>query len=123
VIVRLLVDENISRMLVQLLRQQGHDVVWVREDHRGLPDDQLLAIATASGRIVLTEDRDFGYLVIALRQPSIGVVIAEINGLPGTASEVANHVAEVVSKLGAAANGWLTVIEPGRVRQRKLPEP
>jgi predicted nuclease of predicted toxin-antitoxin system len=120
--VRLLVDENISRMLVQLLRQQGHDVVWVREEHRGLPDDQLLAIATANGRIVLTEDRDFGYLVIALRQPSVGVVIAEINGLPGTASEVANHVAEVVSKLGADANGWLTVIEPGRVRQRKLPE-
>jgi predicted nuclease of predicted toxin-antitoxin system len=107
---------------VGLLREQGHDVVWVRETLRGFPDDQLLALASDDDRIVLTEDRDFGYLVIALRQPSVGVVIAEINNFPGTAAEIAKHVADVVSSLGDNARGWLSVIEPGRVRQRKLPE-
>lgn len=119
---RLFVDENISGRLVQLLRAQGHDVVWVRETLRGTPDDQLLALATADDRIVLTEDRDFGYLTIALRQPAIGIIIAEINSLPGSASEISKHVADVVSTLGDNAKGWLTLIEPSRVRQRRLPE-
>ncbi len=109
--------------MVRRLRLLGHDVVWVREDLRGLPDDQLLAIATDDGRIVLTEDRDFGYLAIALKQPTVGVIIAEVNALPGTLTEVSNHVADAVVALGDDANGWLTVIGPGRIRQRRLPEP
>ena len=118
---RLLVDENISGSLVQLLRAQGHDVVWVRDTLRGTPDDQLLVLATADDRIVITEDRDYGYLTIGLHQPAIGIIIAEINALPGPAIEVSKHVVAAVSSLGNDAKGWVTVIEPGRVRQRKLP--
>ena len=55
---KLFVDECLDRYVVAGLRHRGHDVTWAREGHRGEDDDVLLAMATADGRIVVTEDRE-----------------------------------------------------------------
>jgi len=40
----------------------------------GLPDDEVLAIANSEGRVLITDDRDFGELVFRYRQPHAGVI-------------------------------------------------
>lgn len=57
---RLLADENVPGRLVESLRGRGHDVRWARTDARGSPDQDLLALAQAEARVVLTMDKDFG---------------------------------------------------------------
>ena len=64
---RLLADENIPRPTVQILRSQGHDVLWARTDCAGLKDHALLERAEAQSRLVLMPDKDFWQL--ALRRP------------------------------------------------------
>ncbi len=65
---RLLADENFPRPIVDLLRKQGHDVLWARTHCPGLTDRVLLQRAVADDRLVLTLDKDFWQL--ALQRPS-----------------------------------------------------
>lgn len=58
----LLLDEMFSDAIAQQLRDKGFDVVYVvaRPALVGLPDDQILAYATAEGRALVTANiKDF----------------------------------------------------------------
>lgn len=71
----ILADENIQFEVVSWCRVSGLDIVSAAD--RGLsgrPDEEVLAIAVAEGRVVLTHDADFGTLAIAGRKPIVGVV-------------------------------------------------
>jgi predicted nuclease of predicted toxin-antitoxin system len=62
---RLLLDEMFPPLLAETLRERGHDVVAIveRPEGRGLPDPQVLDLAVAERRCLLTENvRDFEIL-------------------------------------------------------------
>ena len=117
---RILVDECLSRTLVDTLRERGHDVMFVRDDVRGLSDRMVLALAMGDNRILISEDRDFGVLTFRNRQPSLGVIIVTVSSFRWPESRLAKHVADILDELGESCVGHLTTIEPGRRRQRKF---
>ena len=117
---RLLVDECLPRSLVDILRQRGHDVIYLRDDVIGLSDRMVLAMATGDNRLLISEDRDFGLLTFRNRQPALGVIIVTVSSFRWPASRLAQHVADILDELGEACIGYLTTIEPGRHRQRKF---
>ncbi len=119
---RFLVDECLFRQVVAALKRDGHDVSWVRIDHPGVDDEALLATALPENRILMTEDRDFGELAVRLGKPAVGIVIIRVGQFGGSLAEIAEHVARVIAKIGESCMGSLTVIQPGRVRQRDLPK-
>ena len=59
---RLLADENIPKLAVDVLRDRGHEVVWVRQNAPGIPDREVLSLAQAEERLLITCDKDFGEL-------------------------------------------------------------
>ena len=61
---KILADENFPRPIVEILRGEGHDVLWARTDCPGLKDRVLLERAEADGRLVLTLDKDFWQLAL-----------------------------------------------------------
>ena len=61
---RFLADENISFVIIDKLRAAGFEVRAIIEAHAGASDTEVLDIAGNEGRILVTEDRDFGELVI-----------------------------------------------------------
>ncbi len=72
---KFLVDECCDTGLVRLLRDCGHNVSYVLEKQPGVSDDDVLLSAFNQGRILLTEDKDFGELVYRLKKPSKGIVL------------------------------------------------
>jgi len=76
---RFLVDECCDIGLVRSLREDGHDVLYVLENQAGISDDAVLLEAYNDGRILLTEDKDFGELVYRLKKPSKGIILIRIN--------------------------------------------
>ena len=73
---RILADENFPGDAVAALRDQGHDVLWVRADAPGITDREVLSLAQAEGRIVITFDKDFGELAFRFGLPaSSGIVL------------------------------------------------
>jgi predicted nuclease of predicted toxin-antitoxin system len=77
--VKLLADECCDALLVDGLRQDGHDVLYVKETAPGAADETVLQMAADQQRILLTEDKDFGELVVRLKLPACGIVLLRIN--------------------------------------------
>lgn len=53
---RLLVDENVHAGLISILASAGHDAIRVPS---GIRNGEVIAMAVAEGRILVTHDRDF----------------------------------------------------------------
>lgn len=117
---RFLADENVSGIVIARLQDGAHDVERISKDRRGAPDEAVLAMAEADNRILITEDRDFGELVIRDRLPVAGILLLELDQLSNEAED--DRVLNVVEKLGEQISGALVVIEPGRTRIRPLPD-
>ncbi|HEY3185265.1 MAG TPA: DUF5615 family PIN-like protein [Gaiellaceae bacterium] len=79
---RLLLDAHLSpRRIGDPLRQRGHDVHTVADDIplEGLPDERLLELGTAEGRIFVTRNgRDFAPICrrwAEANRPHAGVIV------------------------------------------------
>ena len=102
---RSVVDESTDARLVPHLIGLGHDATLIsRSHHPGLPDEDVLAVALSEGRILLTDDRDFGELVFRLRLPNTGVIYFRLRttliavALPdSTTSSSTTHISSINS--------------------------
>ena len=71
---RFLANENFPLDAVEALRQNGHDVAWIRIDSPGISDPQVLSRAQSENRILLTFDKDFGELAFRSQLPAIRAI-------------------------------------------------
>ncbi len=72
---RFLLDESAEYRIATFLRQAGHDVTAIAYDHpQGLADIEVLRIAEAERRILITNDRDFGELIFRRGLSHSGVI-------------------------------------------------
>jgi predicted nuclease of predicted toxin-antitoxin system len=72
---RLLTDENLHPGVVSFLRENGCDILDVKEEElSGTSDEALVRHAEEESRIIVTHDRDFGRLLIAQGTLSVGVI-------------------------------------------------
>ena len=111
---RFLADESCDFAVVRALRSQGYDVVAIGEHIQRSVDAEVLRQATRERRLLLTEDKDFGWLVFASNAGSAGVVLVRF---PGNAREgLAKAVTQLVSEHGTALLGCFTVVQPGYIR-------
>lgn len=62
----LLADESVDRPIVERLRGDGHDTVYVAELSPSITDEQVLQKANSRNALLMTEDKDFGELVYRL---------------------------------------------------------
>jgi len=115
---RILTDENISPRVVSFLRQQGLDVVDVKENGwQGKKDKYLLKQAYLDKRFVLTHDSDFGTLAIYKTQKYYGIIYLRLNNLKF------HNVIKVLKKLLQLEQelfvGCLIVVKESRIRIRQ----
>lgn len=111
---RFLADECCDFAVVRALRADGHDVMAVGEFQQRSIDKELLKLALNEDRVLLTEDKDFGWLVFAGRNDSPGVILirfqaSQRNLLPASVSRL---VCDFADKLA----GSFVVLRPGSVR-------
>lgn len=72
---RFLADESCDFAIVRALRSAGHDVTAVAQQHRGATDAAVMDLADREGRILLTEDKDFGQIHYARRDGTRSVIL------------------------------------------------
>lgn len=75
---RWLVDECVDAALVAYLRMNGHDAVYMSDIAPRSTDAEVIARAQADGRLLLTEDKDFGDLVFRQAFPVPGLILLRI---------------------------------------------
>lgn len=111
---RFLIDESCDDVVVEALRQAGHDVKAVREWRHGAPDAAVIDLARSEERVLLTEDKDFDRLSFASTVTSPGVILIRY---PAKArSRLAAEVTTLVEETADRLAGSFVVLQPGRVR-------
>ena len=117
---RLCANENLPEDCIARLRQDGHDVLWIREAAPRISDGDVLARAHDENRLLITFDKDFGELVFKRgAKASHGIVLFRI--AQPSAAVVAARVAAVL----ASRDDWsghFSVVEDFAVRMRPLPD-
>jgi predicted nuclease of predicted toxin-antitoxin system len=119
---RLLLDENVSPLVADILTDGGHDAVHVRDlGLAGASDERVLKAAQASGRTLVSNDTDFGVLLVRLRWSGPSVVL-----LRRSTGRRANDVAALISAVlvaegDAIERGAVVVVSGDRLRSRRLP--
>jgi predicted nuclease of predicted toxin-antitoxin system len=76
---KFLADVNIEKRIVDFLRGQGYDVLWIPDYNCHLDDASLLKMAFDEHRIIVTNDKDFGELNFLQRKPSAGIILFRID--------------------------------------------
>lgn len=76
---RFIVDESAGAAVVEYLRTTGHDLLAVVEAMPQADDHDILARANTEGRILITNDKDFGELVFRGGQAHHGVVLLRLH--------------------------------------------
>jgi len=116
---KLLADEGVDRAIVDRLRRESHDVVYIAELSPSITDEEVLQQANDRGALLVTADKDFGELVFRLGRLHTGVVLLRLAGVP--VSSKADVVAEALRDHAAEMLGAFSVIAPGLVRIRPAP--
>jgi predicted nuclease of predicted toxin-antitoxin system len=119
---RLLLDNNLSPRLVELLGSAGWDVVHVGTlGLRAASDKIVLRTAHDDGRILVSADTDFGALLAASHEPGPSVVLVR---------RIADRRAEDLARILLAnlphleddlRQGCIVVIGEDSLRIRPLP--
>jgi len=109
-----LADESCDQGVVIALRTAGYDVVALSEIPSRTIDSEVIAQAHREGRILLTEDKDFGRLVFASQSESAGVILIRF---PGNARKLlfSTIVSLVKQKRNELPNAFV-VVQPGQIR-------
>jgi predicted nuclease of predicted toxin-antitoxin system len=118
---RFLVDESAGTAVVEYLRAVGHDVLAVAEQRPRADDVWIMAWATDEGRILITNDKDFGNLTFRHGQALAGILLLRLRD-----ERPANRVAvvrTVVEHLAELLPGHFVVASESGVRVRGLDPP
>lgn len=120
---RFLIDQCVSRTIVERLRAEGHHCEWIAEISPGDDDEKILHFSVGEAQILITEDWDFGELAIRFAKPAFGIVVVATPRLVPNLDTIADLLAHRITELGEGLISKLTIVEAGRVRQRDLPRP
>lgn len=117
--IRFLADESCDFAVVRALRAAGHDVKAIVEVCPGISDEEVMLIGIQEERVLLTEDKDFGWLVFAGAIDSVSVIF--IRFPMQTRSILPETIVEFVKQAGNKLIGSYAVVEPGRMRLTGIP--
>ena len=115
---RWLVDECIDAALVAHLRAAGHDVVYMAEIAPATSDAEVMARAQRDGRLLLTEDKDFGDLVFRRGGQVPGIVLLRID--PAMHALKNRRLDAAIDRFGDNLFGRYMTVKEARFRSRPL---
>jgi predicted nuclease of predicted toxin-antitoxin system len=115
--IKFLVDVGVGRKVESWLAENGYDSKAVRDLNPRLADREILRIAAAETRMVITMDKDFGELVYRSGLPHAGVLLLRFED--ATSDDKTRIVAEILAKYEGKLMDGFCVFQNGRLRIRK----
>ena len=116
---RLLIDNALSPIVADRLRQGGHDVVHVRD--LGLASAPVMDAAAVDSRVLVSADTDFGTLLARRGAAHPSIVLLRRSSQCCPEVQAALLLANLPTVEDALTSGAIVVLEDNRIRVRALP--
>jgi predicted nuclease of predicted toxin-antitoxin system len=114
---KFIADEGVDKPIVDELRKNNFDVLYILETHQGATDEFILALCDYEKAVLITQDKDFGELVFRLKQTHHGVVLIRLPGYtPAAKASIVLH--NLISHSNELVQSF-TFIQPKAIRIRK----
>ncbi len=114
---KFLLDENVEHRIATFLTTAGHNATTITDDYTpGMSDRAVLQQAVAEGRILITNDRDFGELIFKEQLPHTGVIYFRLP-LDTTAAEKIGRLQHIFTTHQADLDRFI-VVQPDSIRIR-----
>lgn len=114
---KLLADENIPAKAIDTLRGAGYDLLSIQETAAGISDEEVLRIAVAQGRILVTFDRDYGELIFGEgHEPPPSIIY--FRAFPAGPGEVSDAVLSLLADPHPIGGAMVIVSNQGIRRRR-----
>jgi predicted nuclease of predicted toxin-antitoxin system len=78
--IKFLADVNVEKPVVDYLFKQSYDIKWIPDYDCEMFDEELLQMANEEQRILITNDKGFGDLVIMQKKLSVGAILFRVKG-------------------------------------------
>jgi len=119
---RLLVDNALSPVLAELLRNAGHEAVHVRDiGLHHAADEDVFERAVAEDFVVVTADTDFGTLLARRSSSKPSLILFRGEGSRRPEALAALMLSNLAQLADALTTGCIVTFEPARLRVRPLP--
>lgn len=113
---RILLDENVDIRLKAELISLGYDVTAIGADYpQALRDHDVLSLAVAEDRLLITNDRDFGDLIVRSQLTHRGIIYLRLSTVDF--ASVLAYAVQALSAQPIPAHDFLIVTEQ-RIRRR-----
>jgi len=112
---KLLLDENIGLKVYEELKKREYEAQTVIKELRGASDEEILRIAADHGKVVVTMDKDFGYLAQAYNPPGILLLRLKIPTIPRRLEAILRAL-----QLGEKLYNNITVVTDTSIRRRPI---
>jgi predicted nuclease of predicted toxin-antitoxin system len=119
---RFLIDNALSPVVAEGLRQANHDAIHVRDLGLAAADDEtIFEHADRDQRVIVSADTDFG-TILAMRNAASPSVILFRGATPRyPIGQVKLLIANLAAIAPSIERGAVVVLEPQRIRVRSLP--
>ncbi len=112
---RLLLDENIGIRVYEELRRRGFNVQSIMLKRRGAEDVEIIGVAKAHSKVIVTMDKDFGYLAISQNPPGLILLRLRDPRIPNRLRAILRAL-----ELGKKLYGYITIVTETVIRRRPL---
>jgi predicted nuclease of predicted toxin-antitoxin system len=117
--IKFLTDENISTKVLEFLREQGLEVIDVREQRwQGSDDVFLLKETMRTSSFIVTFDADFGALAINKNAPFFGILYLRSKNIKS--EDTIRILSKLIIKDPEIEPGTIIVADENKVRFRKV---
>ena len=118
---RFLVDEALQDEVAHRLAEAGHDTSHIRLlGLAGHTDDDVMALAVAEDRVLVTTDTDFGTILALTGAEAPNVLL--LRGVGDSVPERVTAILDVLPRVEQElSEGAVVVVEEDRYRVRYLP--
>ena len=79
-VLKFIADVNVEKPIIDYLSGKGYDVKWIPDYDCQILDKDLLIMANAENRILITDDKDFGELIFLQNKLSAGIILIRVKG-------------------------------------------
>lgn len=113
---KFLVDESTGIKVSKKLKQLGFDTISVIETMKGAKDIRVLRKAMEENRIIITNDKDFGWLAVSFKPP--GIILLRLKD--ESANNKIKITQHIIEKHRDVLYGSIIIATERKVRIRQL---